>query len=44
MKNLESSVFESQHKWVDRRVESVDQELLAQMQWKNTKTASRPPY
>ena len=44
MKNLESSVFEGQHKWVDRKVESVDSELLAQMQWKNTKTAARPLY
>ena len=40
MKNLESTAFEGQQKWVDRKVESVDQELRAQMQWKNTKTAA----
>ena len=44
MKNLESAVFEGQQKWVDRKVESVDQELRAQMQWKNTKTAARALY
>lgn len=44
MKNLESTHFEAQHKWVDRRVESVDGELLAQLQWKHIKTASRPRY
>ncbi|OMJ92891.1 hypothetical protein SteCoe_4224 [Stentor coeruleus] len=44
MKNLESTHFEAQHKWVDRKVESVDGELLAQMQWKHIKTASRPRY
>ncbi|OMJ69701.1 hypothetical protein SteCoe_32511 [Stentor coeruleus] len=44
MKNLESAHFDGQHKWVDRNVESVDGELLAQMQWKHIKTASRPYY
>ena len=44
MKNLESTAFEGQQKWVDRKVESVDQELRAQMQWKNTKTSARPLY
>jgi hypothetical protein len=44
MKNLESSAFGGQHKWVDRKIESVDNELQAQLQWKNTKTASRPLY
>lgn len=44
MKNLESSVFGAQKQWVDRRVESVDQELKAQLQWRNTKSASRPMY
>lgn len=44
MKNLESAHFDGQHKWIDRKVESVDGELLAQMQWKHIKTAARPYY
>lgn len=44
MKNLESSFFSSQVKWSSKPVESFNNELSAQIQWLNTKNATKSQY